>query len=328
MQSSPAQVSSSVDLSIIIPVYNNASTLPELLDRIVAVMEKLGQTFEVVLVDDGSRDESLAVLQSRAARDPRIRPFALVRNFGGQAAACAALDQVRGRRVLSMDADLENCPEDIPAFLAQLDGGSDMVCGYRPFRSAPWLTRRLPSLLMNTYVRRQTGAYIRDLGCGMRAFEGWVVRDLEAEGEARRLLTPLFLRRARHVTEVALTQGAKHKSGGHSFTSLLGIAVDYYLLTAGRPFLITGLASLGAIAVGGLLIVASRQLGGLIVMSGGLLGLPLSLVGEYCQRLYQLGQKVPLYILRTPEPAALPAEATAAPPAPAVPPPVQRLDPI
>jgi glycosyltransferase involved in cell wall biosynthesis len=308
MQSSPASPApppSGVELSIIIPVYNNAATLDELLDRIVAVMGKLGRTFEVVLVDDGSRDESLAVLQNRAARDARIRPFALVRNFGGQAAACAALDQVRGRRVLSMDADLENCPEDIPAFLAQLDGGSDMVCGYRALRRAPWLTRRLPSLLMNTYVRRQTGASIRDLGCGMRAFEGWIVRDLEAEGEARRLLTPLLLRRARHETEVPLTQGAKHKSGGHSFMSLLGIAVDYYLLTARRPFLLSGLASLGAIALGTIVCVVSRaHVGGLIVLMSGLLGLPLSLVGEYCQRLYQLGQKVPFYILRELEPAA------------------------
>jgi len=299
MESRPAPPPHSVELSIIIPVYNNASTLDALLDRIVAVMEGLGLTFEIVLVDDGSRDESLAVLESRAARDPRIRPFALVRNFGGQAAACAALDQVVGRRVLSMDADLENRPEDIPAFLAQLDSGSDMVCGYRALRSAPLLTRRLPSLLMNTYVRRQTGAYIRDLGCGMRAFEGWVVRDLEAEGEARRLLTPLLLRRARRVTEVALTQGAKHKSGGHSFMSLLGIAIDYYILTARRPFLVTGLVSLTAIVVGAIACAASAtQLAGLIVMASGLLGLPLSLAGEYCQRLYQLGQKVPFYILR------------------------------
>ena len=326
MQSSPVQPANGVDLSIIIPVYNNAATLDELLDRIVAVMEALRLTFEVVLVDDGSRDESLAVLQSRAARDPRIRPFALVRNFGGQAAACAALDQVVGRRVLSMDADLENCPEDIPAFLAQLDGGSDMVCGYRAFRSAPWLTRRLPSLLMNTYVRRQTGAYIRDLGCGMRAFDAWVVRHLEAEGEARRLLTPLLLRRARHVTEVALTQGAKHKSGGHSFMSLLGIAVDYYILTARRPFLVTGLASLAAIVIGAIVCgLTALHLAGLIVMTSGLLGLPLSLAGEYCQRLYQLGQEVPFYILRELEPAARTAEAPASA---AVRSAVQRLDPI
>jgi len=235
---------------------------------------------------------------------------------------------VRGRRVLSMDADLENCPEDIPAFLAQLDGGSDMVCGYRPFRSAPWLTRRLPSLVMNTYVRRQTGAYIRDLGCGMRAFEGWVVRDLEAEGEARRLLTPLLLRRARRVTEVGLTQGAKQKSGGHSFMSLLGIAVDYYILTARRPFLLTGLLSLAAIVIGVLVCAfAATHLAGLILMTSGLLGLPLSLAGEYCQRLYQLGQKVPFYILRELEPAARTVEATA-PASATVRSALQGLDPI
>lgn len=329
MQSSPAEPAGSVDLSIIVPVYNNAATLDELLDRIVAVMERLGLSFEVVLVDDGSRDDSLALLQGRAARDPRIRPFALVRNFGGQAAACAALDQVRGRRVLSMDADLENCPEDIPAFLAELDAGHDMVCGYRPFRSAPWLTRRLPSLLMNAYVRRQTGAYIRDLGCGMRAFEGWVVRDLESEGEARRLLTPLLLRRARHITEVGLTQGAKHKSGGHSFMSLLGIAIDYYILTARRPFLVALLLSLATVVAGALVVALTpAHLAGLVLLASGLLGLPLSLAGEYCQRLYQLGQKVPFYILREVEPVAHAAESLTPAAPPAVRSAVRRLDPI
>jgi glycosyltransferase involved in cell wall biosynthesis len=319
MQSPPEP--GSVDLSIIIPVYNNAATLEELLDRLLAVLDALPLSSEVVLVDDGSRDDSLALLQARAARDRRIRPFALVRNFGGQAAACAALDQVRGTRVISMDADLENCPEDVPAFLAELDRGYDMVCGYRPHRSAPWLSRRLPSLLMNAYVRRQTGAYIRDLGCGMRAFEGWVVRGLESEGEGRRLLTPLLLRRARHVTEVPLSRGAKHKSGGHSFLSLLGIAVDYYILTARRPFLLAGLISLGTVAAGTVLCAATRaQPAGLIVLASGLLGLPLSLIGEYCQRLYQLGQKVPFYILRDlPEPSRVPeAIAPAAAPIDAV----------
>src|SRR4051794_39499103 len=185
------------DLSVIVPVYNNASTLTELIDRLVAVLEPTGRSFELIFVDDGSLDESLALLRARAARDPRIRPFALVRNFGSQAAACAALDQVRGRHVVSLDADLENRPEDIPALLAPLEQGYDLVCGYREDRAAPRLTRRLPSALMNAYIRWRTGTTVRDLGCGMRAVQTWVVRGLASEGEGRRLLTPLILGRAR-----------------------------------------------------------------------------------------------------------------------------------
>lgn len=289
---------SAVDLSVIIPVYNNAATLDELIDRLLAVLDPLPLSFEIVLADDGSRDDSLALLQRRAARDGRIRPVALVRNFGSQAAACAALDLIRGRRVVSMDADLENCPEDIPRFLERLDAGYDLVCGYREARRAPLLTRRLPSWLMNAWVRRQTGVQIRDLGCGMKGFEAWVVRDLAGEGEARRLLPPLVLRRARRVTELALTPGAARESSGHSFLTLLGIAVDFYLVSARRPFLLAGLASAASIAAGPVLLLAGQPLAGLVVTAAGGLGVLVSLIGEYCQRLYQLCQGLPFYKLR------------------------------
>jgi hypothetical protein len=151
---------------------------------------------------------------------------------------------------------------------------------------------------MNRYVRRQTGTNIQDYACGMRGFQAWVVRDLESAGEARRLLTPLFLQRARLVTEVPLSRGVKHKSGGHSFLSLLGIAVDYYLLTARRPFLVSGLTSAVAFTIAIVLVVTGATLPGVVMIVGALVGMLLSLVGEYCQRLYQLSQGTPFYELR------------------------------
>lgn len=287
-----------LDLSVIIPVYNNAATLDELIERLVTTLGPLPIAFEIILVDDGSKDDSLAILLARAARDPRIRPFALVKNFGSQAAACAALDQVRGRWVMSMDADLENCPEDIPAFLEQLEHGYDLVCGYRESRNAPLLTRRLPSWLMNVYVRRQTGAHIRDLGCGMKGCQAWLVRNLESEGEARRLLPPLLLQRARTVTEVPVRQGAPHQAGGHSFLTLFGMAADYYLLSARRPFLVVGLVCGCALAASVLLLLAGAGLPAVVLGTSSCVGALLSLVGEYCQRIYQLTRGVPFYKLR------------------------------
>lgn len=286
------------ELSIIVPVYDNASTLGELLDRLLAVLEPMGRSFEIVCVDDGSRDASLAILEERAARDPRIRPFALVRHFGGQAAACAALDLARGTSIASLDADLENLPEDLPVLLAALDQGYDLVCGYRENRRAPLLTRRLPSALMNAFIRRRANTTIPDLGCGMRAMRAWVIHDLAAEGEARRMLTPLILRRARKVTAVPVRQGGAPRSSRHSFPSLLAIAADYYLATAGRPFLVSGVASALAVVAGLLLLPAG--LSGLVVLVGGLLGGLLSLVGEFSQRTYELAQGKPLYRLRDP----------------------------
>jgi glycosyltransferase involved in cell wall biosynthesis len=289
---------SDVDLSIVIPVYNNSTTLDELLDRLVAVLEPLQIDFELILVDDGSRDDSFAILQRRAATDPRIRPFALTRNFGSQSAVCAGFDRVRGRYGVCMDADLDNCPEDLPRLLEPLDRGYDLVCGYRENRHAPFLTRQLPSRLMNAYAGRQTGIRLRDVGCGMRAFEARIVRDLAAEGEARRLLTPVFLRRARRVTEVPLSEGSARRSGGHSFLSLLGTAADYYMLTARRPFLAFGLLSLALTAVGVAAGFGGAGLGCLVLLATGLLAALASLVGEYCQRLYHLNQGTPFDELR------------------------------
>ncbi len=287
-----------VDVSVLIPVYNNADTLDELIDRLLAVLEPMGVSFELIFVDDGSRDQSLEILERRADTDPRLRVFALVRNFGGQAASAAACDQARGQRVVHIDADLENYPEDIPRLLERLDGDCDLVCGYRENRRDPWISRRLPSFLINVYVRRQTGTEIRDVGCGLRAFEARLIHDLPAEGEARRLLTPVLLRRSRRILQVPVRHRPRPGRGGHSFFSLLGISIDYYMLTARRPFLISGLVSAAAAAAGIGMLTSGRVLAGLLLIGAGGVGAMLSLVGEYAQRVYQLAQGMPFYKLR------------------------------
>ena len=288
----------SIDVSVVVPVFNNAATLDELLDRLAAVLESVGVSFEIVAVDDGSRDGSFAILERRAAADPRIRPFAMVRNFGSQAASCAGFDLARGRRVVHIDADLELYPEDIPPLLEAMDRGADLVCAYRENRQDPWLTRRLPSTVMNAYVRGRTGANVRDIGCGLRAAESWIVKDLAAEGENRRYLTPLFLRRARHVVEVGVRHRRKAVRTGHSFLTLLGVVLDYYMITAKRPFLITGLISLSTLLVGIAVLLLGRPLLGVVIAGFGGMGALTSLLGEYAQRIYQLGQDLPFYQLR------------------------------
>jgi glycosyltransferase involved in cell wall biosynthesis len=296
---------SQLDLSVVVPVFNNESTLDALVDRVVAALEPTGLCFEMVMVDDGSRDASLAILLRRAAREPRLRVYALTRNFGGQSAICAGFDRVRGRRAVCLDADLENHPEDVPKLLAKLDEGYDLVCGVRENRRDPWLTRRVPSAFMNWYVRRQTGMNVRDIGCGLRAMDASILRNLASEGERRRLVTPMLLRRAHAVAEVPIAHTPSSLRLGHSFLTLLGIAADYYLLTARRPFLMSGLlalaatllaASLGAAAL--LRGSATLGLAALGLGAGGLLGGLLSLVGDYVQRVYQLGQGLPFYVVR------------------------------
>jgi len=293
------------DVSVVVPVFNNESTLDELIDRIVASLEPVVPSFEMVMVDDGSRDGSLALLLRRAERDPRLRVYSMTRNFGGQSAICAGFDRVRGRRAVCLDADLENHPEDVPHLLAKLDEGHDLVCGVREDRRDPWLTRRVPSAFMNWYVSRQTGQNVRDIGCGLRAMDAKILKDLASEGERRRLVTPMLLRRAQSVVEVPIGHTPSGLRLGHSFLSLLGIAADYYLLTARRPFLVSGLFALAATSVGGAIGLAALLRGSaplgiaaVVLVSAGFVGGLLSLVGDYVQRVYQLGQGLPFYVIR------------------------------
>lgn len=293
-----------IDLSVVVPIYNNAQTIDALIERLVRVLGPRPQSFELIFVDDGSIDESLPILERRAAADTRIRVAALTRNFGGQAALCAGFDLVRGARTVCLDGDLENRPEDIPALLAALDGGSDLACGVRMQRHAAWW-RRILSWLLNAYVRRRIGTAVRDIGCGMRAMDSRVIRNLAAEGDRRRLLTPLLLQRARAVTEVPIQHDRSARPGGHSFLTLLGIASDFYLSTARRPFLVAGLASAASLLIGiALLVIAggwrrpSLAMGGLLLLATGVGGAEIALVGEYAQRVYYLMQRVPFYELK------------------------------
>jgi glycosyltransferase involved in cell wall biosynthesis len=302
------------DLSVVVPVFDNEPTLDELIDRLAGVLESLGLSFEILFVDDGSRDGSAALLRRRAASDPRLRVLELARNFGGQSALCAGFDHVRGRRTVCLDADLENLPEDVPALLAALDDGADLACGVRQGRHASFWLRRMPSALMNAYVRSRLERSVADIGCGMRAMDSRLVRDLAAEGERRRFLTPLLLDRARRVVEVPIRHEPSRARGGHSFWSLLAIAADFFLVAAGRPFLVTGLASLVLVSLGLLALTAgwlrgspALALGGLACGAAGFLGAVASLVGEYAQRVHELVQGRPYYALREPE---KPAEAT------------------
>lgn len=295
------------DISVVVPVYNNARTLTELLDRLVRVVDGFGVAVEMLFVDDGSTDDSAALLAARAALDPRIRLLRLARNFGSQAALCAGFDHVRGSRTVCLDADLENFPEDIPALLAALDRGFELACAVREQRQSSLVRRRLPSALLNAYVRQLTGKSVRDIGCGMRAMESRVIRGLADDGEKRRLLSPLLLERARNFVEVPIRHGVNPWPGGHTFLSLLAITSDFFLISSRRPFLVTALAS-GAVATLGLATAvaglsrgrAMLALAGEAAVLGGALGVLVSLVGEYVQRIYVLQQGRPFYVMMPP----------------------------
>jgi len=177
-----------VDLSLVIPVYNEEENVPLLYPAVTAALKDLTLAWEMVLVDDGSRDGSLAELEKLAEQDPaRVRVIALRRNFGQTAAIAAGIDHSTGAIVVLMDADLQNDPIDIPMMLEKLAEGYDVVSGWRKARQDT-LSRRLPSQLANGLISRVTGVHLHDYGCTLKAYRREVLTGFRLYGEMHRFI--------------------------------------------------------------------------------------------------------------------------------------------
>ncbi len=181
-----------MELSLVIPVYNEEESLPLLFDTIHKALDSIPRTWEVILVDDGSSDKSLNVLKTLAEKDPEhIRIVAFRRNFGQTAAMAAGIDHAKGEIIVLLDADLQNDPADIPMMLEKLDEGYDVVSGWRKDRKDTYLTRTLPSNLANGLISRTTGVELHDYGCTLKAYRREVITGFKLYGEMHRFI-PVF----------------------------------------------------------------------------------------------------------------------------------------
>jgi glycosyltransferase involved in cell wall biosynthesis len=151
-----------MDLSIIIPIFNEAENIGPLHAQLKEVLDGLGRSYEIIAVDDGSRDRSFAVLQDLSKQDRHLKVIRFRRNFGQTAAFAAGFDHSQGDVVITMDADLQNDPADIPLLLAKVDEGFDVVSGWRVDRQDPFLSRRLPSMIANWLISQVTGVHLHD----------------------------------------------------------------------------------------------------------------------------------------------------------------------
>jgi len=177
-----------MDLSIVVPVYNECENLPLLYKAIGDAVSPLGLEWEVIFVDDGSRDRSLDVLEGLAAEDPaHTRVVALRRNFGQTAAIAAGIDHSAGEIIVLMDADLQNDPMDIPAMLAKIQDGYDVVSGWRKNRQDNF-SRRLPSQIANRLISWSTGVFLHDYGCTLKAYRREVITGFRLYGEMHRFI--------------------------------------------------------------------------------------------------------------------------------------------
>jgi len=201
-------------LSVIVPVYNEEENLTEFVDRLMPVLEELDQAFEIIIVNDGSKDKSGAILDEMASENSAIRIVHFKRNFGQTTAMMAGMDYASGDVMIPIDADLQNDPVDIPRLLARLDDGYDLVSGWRKDRKDDTLRRNFPSWIANWIISKISGVKLHDYGCTLKAYRRSTVEDIRLYGEMHRFL-PIYASWAgARTTEMVVKHHAR--AGGKS----------------------------------------------------------------------------------------------------------------
>lgn len=191
-----------IDISIVVPIYNEADSLDLLVSSIHDAMAGTGRSYEVVLVDDGSTDDSWNRMVALSERHPVLHLIRFRRNFGQTAAMSAGFTEAGGQVIITMDADLQNDPADIPLLLAQIDAGYDVVSGWRKDRKDAFINRKLPSMLANGLISAMTGVPLHDYGCTLKAYRAEVIKSVHLYGEMHRFIPALANWVGGRVTEV------------------------------------------------------------------------------------------------------------------------------
>jgi len=310
-----------IKYSIVVPVFDEQENVSPLYVKITEVMDALAEPYEIVFVDDGSHDQSFRVLSEIYETDRRVNVIRLRRNFGQTPALKAGFDFARGEIVITLDADLQNDPEDIPRLLAKLDEGYDIVSGWRKDRKEPWLTRRLPSIIANWIIARLTRIPLHDFGATIKAYRRDVIQDLPLYGELHRFIPALASWSGARIAEIVVRHHARRmgrsKYGlGRIFRVLLDfLSVKFLLDYSTKPLQFFGLFGLLAAGIGAVinLFLLYKKLAfgtqlmvehgplmllGIALVISGIQFLSIGLLGEMMARTYFESQDKPVYAVR------------------------------
>ena len=244
------------DVSVVVPIYNEVESLPHLIDAISSTLIACGLSYEMILVDDGSRDGSTELLKEQAILRTDLRAVLLRRNYGQTPAMAAGFNYAKGRVVITLDGDLQNDPADIPILMAKLEEGYDLVSGWRKKRQDGAINRLLPSKIANWLIGKVTGVKLHDYGCSLKAYRSELVADMNLYGELHRFLPALAYIEGARITEIPVRHHArrfgKSKYGiARTFRVLMDLLTIWFMkkfLT--RPMHVFGLLGLVSMLLG------------------------------------------------------------------------------
>ncbi len=307
------------EISVVIPLYNEEESIPALYDALVDALDGQARPYEVIIVDDGSHDGSFPLLRELAERDERFRVIRLRRNFGQTAAFAAGFDHARGEVIITMDADLQNDPRDVPKLMERMDAGYDVVSGWRKDRQDRFLDRRLPSMVANAIISNVTDVRLHDYGCSLKAYRREVLNQVKLYGELHRFIPALAAQIGAAVTEVPVNHRAREfgrsKYGiGRTVRVVLDLITVWFLGAYGtRPMQVFGALGLLSSAIGivlGLYLSFDKLLFGndigdrpllllaVLLIVVGVQLLTMGLLGEMSIRTYHESQDKPIYTVR------------------------------
>jgi glycosyltransferase involved in cell wall biosynthesis len=315
------EVEATVRYSVVVPFYNEQENIPPLYMKLTEVMDSIGEPYELVFVDDGSKDNTFKVLSEIYEHDRRVNLVRLRRNFGQTPALKAGFDFARGEVIISMDGDQQHDPEEIPKFLEKIEEGYDLVSGWRYARRDHWLMRQIPSRTANWLMAKLSGVDLHDFGTTFKAYRREILQEIQLYGELHRFIPALASTTGARIVEVPI-ENLQRKAGRsnygisrtiHVFLDL--VMVKFLLDYSTRPLQFFGLLGLGGTGAGLLIgayvvfkklyyhISVMTQHGPLLLLSiallvSGIQFISMGLLGEIMARTYYESQNKPIYALR------------------------------
>ncbi|MBW2328397.1 MAG: glycosyltransferase family 2 protein [Deltaproteobacteria bacterium] len=308
-----------MDLSIVIPLLNEEENIPGLYRELSEVLAGINRDHEIVFVDDGSTDTSLQLLKELQQKDSSVVVVSFRKNFGQTAAMAAGFDYAGGDVIITMDADLQNDPRDIPLLLEKVDEGFDVVTGWRYDRKDPFINRRLPSMIANKIISKTTGVNLHDYGCTLKAFRKEVIKTIKLYGEMHRFIPAIASGMGISIAEVKVNHRARiygsSKYGiSRTFRVILDLLTVKFLLSyATRPIHVFGMFGLASSGLGGLIafvMIIQRQFWGIpmgdrpllllaiLLLFMGVQFITIGLLAELQARTYHESQDKPIYYVQ------------------------------